>query len=382
VSAERRLVTIGHSYVVGENRRLAHEMARAGRGRWSVAAIAPASFHGDLRPIALERIPDEACAVVPLRMRFDRSAHLMSYRGLRDALSRADLVHAWEEPYVFAGAQIARGTPHGVPLVYATFQNLSKSYPWPFSAFEHRSLERASGWIAFGRTVETTLGSRAGYANLPHRVIPPGVDTDRFHPDRAAGARTRRSLGWQDDDLVVGFLGRFAPQKGIGDLCRALERMRTPWRALFVGGGVLQSDLERFAEAHPGRVHIASDVTHSAVPPWINAMTLLCAPSRTTARWREQFGRMLIEAMACGVPVVATDSGEMPCVVGDAGRIVPEGDPIRLGEQLETLLQDAGSRDALGRAAVERARTLYAWPIVAGQHLDFFESLIDSRSQA
>ncbi|HTM26909.1 MAG TPA: glycosyltransferase family 4 protein [Vicinamibacterales bacterium] len=382
MAAERRLITIGHSYVVGENRRLAHEMARAGAGRWSVTAVAPAAFHGDLRRVELERISGESCAVVPLRMRFDRSAHLMSYRGLRDALSGGDLVHAWEEPYILAGAQIARAVPRGVPLAYATFQNLAKRYPWPFSRFERQSLARASGWIAFGQSVEATLGSRDGYVDLPHRVIPPGVDVDRFRPDRAAGARMRRSAGWQDDDLVVGFLGRFAPQKGIRDLCLALERMRAPWRALFVGGGALQGELERFGRAHPGRVHIATRVAHSDVPPWINAMTILCAPSRTTARWREQFGRMLIEAMACGVPVVASGSGEMPSVVGDAGRIVEEGDAVRWAEQLDALLEDAGARGALGRAGMQRARSRYAWPVVARQHLDFFESLIGSGANA
>ena len=73
-------------------------------------------------------------------------------------------------------------------------------------------------------------------------------------------------------------------------------------------------------------------------------MDLLCAPSRTTPRWREQFGRMLIEAMACGVPVIASPSGEIPYVVGDAGVLVPEGDPDGLapGDRASA----RGSRDA------------------------------------
>ena len=379
VGAERRLITIGHSYVVAENRRLAHEMAIAGRRRWQVTAIAPIAYRGDLRRIALEPIPNEACAIVPLRVRFDRVPHLMWYAGLSDALSTgADVVHCWEEPYVLAAAQVARHAPDGSRVVYATFQNLSKSYPPPLAGFERESIARAAGWIAFGRTVEETYGRRDGYGAIPHRVIPPGVDVARFTPDAAGGRAVRRQIGWPEDALVAGYLGRFTEEKGLRDFCDALDRVRSPWYALFVGGGALQDDLERFRDRHPGRVHIANRVAHAEVPRWLNAMSLLCAPSRTTASWREQFGRMLIEAMSCGIPVVATNSGEMPHVVGDAARLVPEQDSPALADALDGLLGDARARSQLADAGVGRARERFAWPVVARQHLEFFDALVDS----
>ena len=266
-------------------------------------------------------------------------------------------------------------------VVYATFQNLSKSYPPPFSGFERASLARAAGWIAFGRTAEETLTARDGYARIPHRVIPPGVDVDRFKPDPASGAAIRRQVGWSEDAQVVGYLGRFAPQKGISDLCDALDGTRAAWHALFVGGGELQPALERFRDRYRGRVHIANGVGHDDVPRWLNAMTLLCAPSRTTAEWREQFGRMLIEAMSCGVPLVATNSGEIPYVVEGAGRLVPERDPAALAEALDAVLADGHVRAALASAGFARARDRFAWPIVARQHLDFFDALIEQREQ-
>ena len=381
MGAERRLITIGHSYVVAENRRLAHEMAIAGRGRWRVTAIAPKAYRGDLRRVTLERLDGEACALVPLGVRFDRAPHLMMYAGLRAALSAgADVVHCWEEPYVAAGAQVAKHTPGGSRLVYATFQNLSKSYPPPFAEFERKCLDRAAGWIAFGRTVENTLVTRDGYGRIPHRVIPPGVDVTRFAPDAASGHAVRRRIGWPEDALVVGYLGRFTPQKGLHDLCDALDRVRSPWHGLFVGGGALQTDLERFRDRHPRRVHIANSVSHADVPQWLNAMTVLCAPSRTTPRWREQFGRMLIEAMACGVPVVATTSGEMPHVVGDAARVVPEQDSAALAGAISTLLEHEGVRHQLSAAGIARARTCFAWPVIARQHLDFFDALVESNA--
>src|SRR6185503_3679324 len=129
LAAERRLITISHSYVVAENRRLAHEMALWSRGRWQVTAIAPRSYAGDLRRIDLEPIPGEAAQVVPLDMALDGRAHVMWYRGLRRAMRQgADVVHAWEEPYVLAGLQIARAAPPDAKVVFATFQNLRKTY--------------------------------------------------------------------------------------------------------------------------------------------------------------------------------------------------------------------------------------------------------------
>jgi glycosyltransferase involved in cell wall biosynthesis len=375
----KRLLTIGHSYVVALNRQLAHQMALQGRGNWEVTAIAPARYRGDLGAIALEPMAGEADSLEPVPIRFDRVPHLMWFGGeTRTILARDwDVIHCWEEPYVHAAARIAREASPRARVVYATFQNLSKRYPWPFSRFERTSLRRAAGWIAFGHTVEETVAPREGYGAVPHRVIPPGVDVERFRPNPDARGAVLREIGWPADALVVGYVGRFVAQKGIADLCAALERTHAPWHALFVGGGELQPDLERFAAAHPGRVHIANGVQHSQVPRWINAMTILCAPSRTTTAWREQFGRMLIEAMACGVPVVASDSGEMPHVVADAGRLAPEQNPNAWADAIDALLTDEGARRAFADRGLARARSTFAWPVVARRHLDFFDAILD-----
>ena len=111
-------------------------------------------------------------------------------------------------------------------------------------------------------------------------MIPPGVDVIRFRPDAAARRRTLERLGWASSDRVVGFLGRFVPEKGISLLLDALRSATTPWRALFVGGGPMQDTLERFAAEHPGRVHIETGVAHDDVPAWLNAMTVCARRAR------------------------------------------------------------------------------------------------------
>lgn len=374
----KRLLTIAHSYVVGLNRRLAHEMAVQGGGDWEVTAVAPQRYAGDLRQIAVEPVPDEACRLESIPVHLDSVPQLMFYgRGLRAILrERWDIVHGWEEPYVAAGFQIASQAPANARFVFATFQNIAKRYPPPFAWFERRVLSRADGWIAFGRTVHETQQARRAFAALPSRVIPPGVDVERFAPDGAARARVRARLAWDESIPVIGFVGRFVAAKGIPLLAAALPTLRSPWRALFVGDGPARPQLEALAAARPHAVAILADVRHDEVPAYLNAMDLLCAPSQTTSTWREQFGRMSIEAMACGVPVVGSTSGEIPSVIGDAGVVVAEGDVDAWAGAIDALLRDGDRRRTLAAAGLARARDRYGWPAIARAHLDFFEELL------
>jgi glycosyltransferase involved in cell wall biosynthesis len=372
-----RLLTIGHSYVIGSNRRLAHELAVQGRGRWEVTAVAPERLRADLRDVTLEPIPGEACAVRALPVAVGSIPHLRFYRGLKRVLNdRWDVVHVWEEPYVASGAQIAMLAPVGARVVPATFQNIVKHYPFPLSAFERRVLDRSAAWIAFGETVHEAQRGKPMYAARPSRVITPGVDVERFRPDPRSRRAVRERLGWLDDTPVVGYLGRFVPEKGLGTLMRALESATQPWRALIVGGGPMLPELTAFSEAHPDRVRVLTGVVHDEVPAHLNAMDLLCAPSETTSRWREQFGRMLIEAMACGVPVIASRSGEIPHVIADVGVLVDERDVVQWTCAVDSLLSNPRTRRDLSARGITRARERFAWPVVARAHLAFFEELL------
>lgn len=371
---KRRLLTIAHSYCVSVNRRLADELGRT--GDWDVTAVGPSKFRGDFAWHTLSPDPREHCRTIAVPVRFARRVHLMTYGAELASLLREpwDLVHCWEEPYVASAAQIAAHVRPDVPLVLATFQNISKRYPPPFSWFERYSLRRANGVIAFGRTVLDTVSPRLP-SGMKTAVISPGVDTTRFAPDRSAGNCVRETLGWTGDTPVIGFLGRLVPEKGIAVLTAALDRLAGPWRALIVGTGPLERELRTWAGTYGTRVAIVSSVTHDDVPRWLNAMDILCAPSLTTPRWREQFGRMLIEAFACGVPVVASDSGEIPYVVGNAGVIVSEGNIADWASTLARLIADAGFRADLGRRGRERAEAVFDWSVVARQHSAFFEEV-------
>lgn len=283
----RRLLSVAHSYVVTMNRRLVHELAVADPEGWEVTAVAPTFFQAsnDLRPVRLSAQPDEPGRLLPVHAYGTGRVHTFVYgRPLRSLLAEPwDLVHCWEEPYIFAGAQTAWWTADRVPIVFFSAQNLDKRYPIPFNWVEQYTVARAAGLITCGRLVVDTLKRRPGYGRLPMVEIPMGTDVARFRPDPEAARRVRQTLGWEEGGPpVAGYLGRFVEEKGVGVMMRALNQVRAPWRALFVGAGPMEADLRSWARRHGDRVRISSAVEHDQVPCFLNAMDLLCAPSQST----------------------------------------------------------------------------------------------------
>jgi len=379
-----RILTVGHSYVVAMNRRLPQEWALAGH---DVTVAAPAFYHADLRAMACETGADEAFDLQPIPAQFTKRVHLFRYgRALKRLIDtrRFDVVHAWAEPYVYSGYQVARWTPRSSSLIYSTFQNLPKKYPPPFSWMERHAMTRAAGWTAFGRTIAENLSTRHIYANRPWTEIPLGVDLNAFRPRPELREQAAREIGWAaDGPPVIGFVGRFVPEKGIELLLETLERLDGPgdrWRVAFIGGGPMEDRLRRWSRLrgdHAARV--VTGVSHDRVPALLNGIDIGVVPSRTTPKWKEQLGRILIEFMATGVPVVASDSGEIPHVVQNAGIIRGEGDVIAWAGALNRLIDDAVFRKSYTEAGLEHVRRRYDWRHVAERFARFFETVMDRR---
>jgi glycosyltransferase involved in cell wall biosynthesis len=374
-----RLLSIGHSYVVALNRRIAHEIARESHGRWEVTVVSPHEMRGDLRPTPFEPMDHEPCNIEVVPVHWPQQIHFMLYGSrLRNILSQKwDLIHSWEEPYIASGAQIAFHAKKDVPLVFYTFQNLKKTYPPPFSSIEKYCLRRSAGWIAAGTTVEQVLLERkVGYEARPYDVIPLGVDVQKFHRTAAQRTETLQELGWQPGVPVIGFLGRFVPEKGLDLLMRVLDGIQSPWRVLFIGSGPEEANLRTWASRHRDQVRVVTNARHDDVPAYLNACDILCAPSQTAAHWREQFGRMLIEAFATEIAVIASDSGEIPYVVSDAGLVVGEKDEAAWQSAISDLLENPARRTDLASQGLARAHDNFAWPVIARRHIHFFEKLL------
>jgi glycosyltransferase involved in cell wall biosynthesis len=371
-----RLLTVGHSYVVALNRRLPNEIARVSGGRWEVTTVAPRFVRADLRDIKLETDVNELSSLEAVNAYATKRVHILTFGlRLREILRRDwDMVHIFQDAYVVPGWQSAYWTPRKTPFVFYSAQNLRKNYPPPFSWMENYCVDHCAGWIGCGELVVDALMQK-GYGRKPHRCIGFGVDVETFRRDDARRCRIRQELDWDDSVPVVAFLGRFVPEKGLGLLMSVLDRVSSPWRALFIGSGPMGPAVADWSAKYPGRSRVVA-ANHDEVPEYLNAADILCVPSQTESNWKEQFGRMIIEGFASGLAVVGSDSGEIPFVIGDAGIVVGEKDQSGWVRTLERLIEDDALRVDLSSRGRARAEEQFAWPVIARQHLEFFEELL------
>lgn len=374
-----RILTIGHSYCVALNRALVREVARDPDCEITVAA--PSYFHGDLRPIVLEPEPSGSpLRVVPLGTRLSRFIHIFRYD---DAALRAlirdgdfDVVHAWEEPYVFAGYQIARALKNSpARFCFRTAQSYVKRYPPPFNYFERAVLARAQGWIAGASLVYQAMVDK-GFPKETGRILNLAVDLSQFQPlSPESRASVLQELGL--DPPVIGFVGRLTRAKGLDVLMQAMDQIGAarPWSLLLLGSGEYKDKVQEWAagKGWSNRVKVLL-VKHSEVPRYLGCMDMMVAPSQSMRNWREQFGRMIIEAFACGVPVVGSDSGEIPFVIGDAGRVVGEADVAGWAQAIGQLLANPDERDELRSRGLARAPR-YSAATIAKQYRDYYRWL-------
>jgi glycosyltransferase involved in cell wall biosynthesis len=197
----------------------------------------------------------------------------------------------------------------------------------------------------------------------------------------------KSQLGIQTDDFVVGFVGRFVEEKGLLTLGKALVGLQgRPWKWLLLGRGPLQSELMNKATEWGIKNQLiwVESVPHEEVPRYINVMDTLVLPSETNSQfktltaagWKEQFGHVLIEAMASKVPVIGSNSGEIPHVIADAGLVFPEGNVSELQKCLQQLMEQPNLANHLAQLGYERAMSWYTNKALAKQLFDFYREIL------
>ncbi len=264
---------------------------------------------------------------------------------------KPDLLYIIEEPFsVMAWLSAYMAMRHAPPLPYAlyTYQDIHKQYPPPFGWMERFVLQYANRTLVpnpdAGMVVE-----RKGYQGQ-WDVLPATVDLEQF------SYRQRKHDG---ELFTLGYVGRLAEEKGLRDLLWALSRCDDRIRLRLAGDGPAKHRLAVLAKelGVDERLAFIGPIAHEDLPAFYHEIDALVLPSRTTPHWREQFGRVLIEAMACGAPVIGSDSGAIPSVVGDAGIIFPEGEADALVNKIELLAGDRNWQQQLslrGRVHAEQ----------------------------
>ena len=207
--------------------------------------------------------------------------------------------------------------------------------------------------------VATASIDGARRVGMPSSVLAEPLVAGALDPPRQL---RRAALPFPDDAFVVLFVGRVTAEKGINVLLSTFEGLDSKFCLLVVGDGPLADELRRRAAAPPLRdrvLHVGL-VPHGEVWSYYAAAHCLVAPSLTTARWKEQFGGVIADGLAAGVPIIGSSSGAIPEVVGDAGLIVPERSPSALAAAIRRLETDRDLRDSLSTAGRARFTTEFS----------------------
>lgn len=161
--------------------------------------------------------------------------------------------------------------------------------------------------------------------------------------------------------FTVGFAGRIVEEKGWRVLARALPAGA---RLVFAGDGPQRGELESLAAADE-RIEFLGLLPKHELWSFYAALDCLAVPSLTTPRWKEQSASTLVDGLAMGLPIVASDSGGIADIMGPAGLLVPEGDAAALSDALVRLRDDEALRGRLGELGRERFRREFAIPAYA-----------------
>ena len=257
------------------------------------------------------------------------------------------------------------------PLVLYSWQNLLRPRAWYVRAVSDFTL-RAAQHIFCASSEGLEVLRQQGYRGGGSIIQQMGLDTRLFYPKPASELRSRLGLS----GFVVGFIGRLVPEKGVDTLLQAVAgvQSRRQLSVLIVGNGSQRASLQAQVQSLglADRCRFVDEVPHDQLVDYVNVLNLLVLPSRTTAQWKEQFGRVLTEAMACKVNVAGSDSGAIAEVIDDPDRIFREGDAAQLSAIIDYLamnptvchsVAERGYRRVLENYTVERLaeKTLDAW---------------------
>ena len=313
--------------------------------------------------VEVETVPDDLLSIRTARTFLSKHIQLFAYDPfpIIEALRghRPHLIDMDHEPYSVQAAEIItlrNWFAPNTPIVMQTAQNILKRYPPPFSMLERRAFSQVSAAYMCSETVREVLEIK-GFRK-PMHIAPFGVDIEAFRP---LGTLRNRPF-------TVGYIGRLMPAKGVSILIDALAEIKDEnWRFLIVGDGPERSTMEKRLESYGllGRCEFIGAVPYDETPKFFQKADVLVVPTVTTKKIREQFGRVIVEAMACHVPVIGSTCGAIPEVIDRAGLVFPEGDSTALAEQLRRLLLDKELRKQLALAGRKRVEKYYTWDRVA-----------------
>jgi glycosyltransferase involved in cell wall biosynthesis len=360
-----RAVIISHLYADPANR--AKLRSLAGLGVSLAVAVPDRWAANDGRAHNTTWGDDTGVRVVPVsvrgRMAEPDRLH-WNRKTLRRLLTdfRPDVLHVEEEPWTQPAAvslRLARRL--GIRAVVSTTESLPGGHSLRQRFRRERSLRLAHGIIGANR-LALALATRRR-PTIPQLTLPPLGVTPPAPLPRVP-----------HQGLAIGFVGRLVPERGLDLLFRACVGLTGKWTLTVIGTGPSQEELEGLAErlGISARISWLGPLPREAVDQVWPRLDCVVFPARTTPRWVPTAARGALHAMANGVTVVASDSGALPEIVGDTGRIVPEEDVPALLNALQELYSDRTECERLGAAGRRRVMEEFSDEAVATKTLGFW----------
>lgn len=371
-----RALFVSHTYVVGVNQGKLASIANASA---EVGLLAPQHWQAlqwNKRFAVETPYPEIELYAAPIWFEGRAGAHFYPPNAIRRAILdfRPDIIQVEEEVFSLAAFEVAAlARRFKIPLVLFGWENMDRQLSAP-RRWIRQFVFDTTHCIISGNHDGAKLLKQWGYSK-PIEVMPQmGVDTDLFSPKL-------RSPCLPETGLRIGFVGRIAHHKGIDTLleaARQLKRQKLRFQLILCGSGPDEAKFQALAQAFDlgDTVIWRGGVRHDQVPTEMSQMDSLVLPSRSVETWKEQFGHVLIEAMAMGLPVVGSTCGEIPNVVGHADLVFPEGDAAALAKILKRLIEDADWRQSASAHSLERVAQQYSHQRIAERLIQLWHRVL------
>lgn len=299
---------------------------------------------------------------------------------------RPDVVQGWMYHGNLAASTLRRLGFGRTPIIWNVRQSLygldleKRGTAWVIRAGAW--LSRTPAAIIYNSRLGAEQHEAIGFDVAHRQLIPNGFDVARFRPDPEARMRVREELGIASSDVVIGLIARYHPMKDHRNFLWAaalLEKSRPGARYVLAGRGVDRNNPE-FADTLDelslwDRVLLLGE--RSDVPALMAAFDIACL----TSAWGEGFPNVIGEAMACGVPIAATEVGDSGWIVGDTGRVVPPREPALLARAWEELIALGPEvRAMLGARARERVVAEFSLEHVIAQYGELYRAVLAGRA--